>query len=189
MRFLMLLALLAGLSTPALADWAVDPAKSVVYYTSVKNRSVAENNRFTVVKGVLAEAGALDIRIDLASVDTGIAIRDERLRKLLFQVDAHPEARITASIDMGVLEAWDGPLALEVPFALSLHGLEANYKVGITLFRLDADTVLVSSREPVLVDAKDFNLLDGIEQLRALAGLSEITPVVPVGFSLTLRAD
>ena len=48
--------------------------------------------------------------------------------------------------------------------------------------------LLVSSRLPVIVNASDFALIEGIERLRAVAGLPSISPAVPVSFTLRFRA-
>lgn len=170
----------------AMAEWVVDGDQSAVYYSSFKNNSVAENNRFHDVQGTMDAAGALDVQIELDSVDTGIAIRDERMRGLLFEVVEFPWARIQASVNES-LRSGSGASVAEVPFSLSLHGLEASYVAKLNVWRVDENTLLVSSREPVLVNAADFNLQGGLEKLRELAGLQSIASVVPVGFTLTLR--
>ena len=170
----------------AMAEWVVEGEQSSVYYSSLKNNSVAENNRFNELQGTMDAQGALDVRIELDSVDTSIVVRDERMRGLLFEVVEFPQARIQASVDESLRSA-SGASVAEVPFTLSLHGLEAGYVAKLNIWRVDTNTLIVSSREPVLVNATDFNLQGGLEKLRELAGLQSIAPIVPVGFTLTLR--
>lgn len=188
MRHLMM-PLLFLLACPAFADWHLDPAQSTVYYTSVKKNTVAENNRFRKLSGSLTRAGKLEIHIDLASVDTGIGIRDERVRSVLFNTQQYPQSLVTAELDPAALKSWKGLTVVQLPFMLSLHGLDASMKASVNILRPDAGTLVVTSREPVLVDAADFNLLKGISELQKLAALPQISPVVPVGFTLVFLAD
>jgi hypothetical protein len=175
-------------SYPVCADWRLDARQSTVYYTSVKKNTVAENNRFHKLSGSLTSTGKLEVHIDLASVDTGIGIRDERVRSVLFNTQQYPESVVTAELDAAALKAWKGVVSTELPFVLNLHGLDMPMKASVNVLRLDAGTLVVTSREPVLVDAADFNLLKGIAELQKLAGLPQVSPVVPVGFTLVFLA-
>ncbi|HEY9037189.1 MAG TPA: YceI family protein [Pseudomonadales bacterium] len=185
MRYMLLV---VGLMLPmmAMADWVVDGDQSSVYYTSIKNNSVAENNRFKKVSGQVTLQGSLDIKIDLGSVDTAITIRDERVRALLFNVAKFPVARIQGEVNSQLLSG-HGYQQAELPFVLSMHGLEARYTAKVNVWHVNEKTLLVSSREAVLVNATDFNLQDGLDALKGLAGLQSIAPVVPVGFTVLLR--
>ena len=53
--------------------------------------------------------------------------------------------------------------------------------------RRSGDRLLVTSSQPVVVDAGALGLDEGVERLREIAGLPSITPAVPVSFRLTLR--
>lgn len=61
--------------------------------------------------------------------------------------------------------------------------------VEVTVARLDAQTLLVQSRQPLVVYASQLGLSDGVEALREVAGLPSISPAVPVSFNLTFRED
>lgn len=184
MRWISLL-MLVCLPSWAVADWTLDSSNSSVYYTSTKNNTVSENNRFTQVTGSIDAQGALEIQIRLDSVDTGIAIRDERVRGLLFEVSQFPQAVVRATLEPTRLDVTDSQM-LDVPMTLSLHGLEMRYVAKVNVLNGGNGILHVSSREPILVNAADFNLQGGIEKLREIAGLQSISPVVPVGFSLVL---
>lgn len=190
LRFGIILLLLAlpGLSQ---AGWRLDAAASSLHYTTIKNGGIAENNRFSGLTASLDQAGQFVLRIDLASVDTGIAIRDERMRVILFEVERYPQAEVLAEVPADVWQTTDTgrPVPIELPIRLRLHGFDAEYQLQVTVTRIDEVTLLVNAREPVLVQAADFGLLDGLAQLQAMAGLQHISPVVPVGFSLLFRHD
>jgi len=81
------------------SSWTLAPAHSALNFLSVKKGAVAEVHRFDVLSGTIAPDGTAKVTIDLESVETGVDIRNVRMRFLLFQVDTYEEATITASID------------------------------------------------------------------------------------------
>lgn len=186
MRYILLLIVGLMLPTMVMADWIVDGDQSSVYYTSIKNNSIAENNRFKKISGRVTPQGALDVKIELGSVDTAITIRDERVRELLFNVAKFPVAKIQGEVSSQLLSG-HGYQQAEFPFVLSMHGLEARYIAKVNVWHVNEKTLLVSSREAVLVNAADFNFQEGLEALKGLAGLQSIASVVPVGFTVVLH--
>ncbi|MEE4175108.1 MAG: YceI family protein [Xanthomonadales bacterium] len=171
------------------ADWAIDNDHSRVAFVSTKAGNVAEVHRFGSLSGTLGEDGAFAVDITLDSVDTGIEIRDERMRELLFQTDRYPRARLSAQLDMAQLKTIgpgeQGSVTAEAE--LNLHGQRANLTIDAAVARLEDGTLLVTSEEPLVITASQFELLAGVERLREIAGLPSISPAVPVTFRLTLR--
>ena len=174
--------------TEANADWTIDNDHSRVAFVSTKAGNVAEVHRFGNLTGSLENDGAFTVNIALDSVDTGIEIRDERMRELLFQTGRYPRARLSAQLDMQQLEAIgageQGMVTVEAE--LNLHGQRANLTVEAAVAHLEDGSLLVTSSEPLVVTASQFELLAGIERLREIAGLPSISPAVPVTFRLTL---
>ena len=73
--------------------WHVDPARSYLGFTIRHLRVATVRGRFGTVSGELAATGdglRIDGRALAASVDTGDAVRDERLRTGFFKTDEHP---------------------------------------------------------------------------------------------------
>lgn len=70
---------------------------------------------------------------------------------------------------------------------LNIIGLETDYDVEATVYRLSKNNVLVVSRNQVIIDASDYDMLAGLEKLREIAGLTSIEPVVPVSFALSFK--
>jgi polyisoprenoid-binding protein YceI len=171
------------------ADWTLDNDQSRVAFVSTKAGNVAEVHRFGQLNGSLDDSGAFLVDIVLDSVDTGIEIRDERMRELLFQTERYPRARLSAQLDMKQLRAIapgdQGTVTVEAE--LSLHGQRATLTINAAVAQLDDGSLLVSSEEPLVVTASQFELLAGVERLREIAGLPSISPAVPVTFRLTLR--
>jgi polyisoprenoid-binding protein YceI len=176
---------------PALTQgaWTLDGEASQLSYVSIKLGEIAEVNSFETVSGSVSADGVAVIEIDLASVDTGVDIRNERMRDVFFVVADNPTATVTAQIDPAAFEALGvGASTLQMlDGTLSLKGIEAPFQTEVTVTRTGADRVLAVSNAPVIVEAGRFELTGGLAELQELANLDSITPVVPVTFSLTFE--
>lgn len=179
---ILLLAALVAASSGAWAQWQLDSEKSAVRFISIKNASVAETHSFGSMVGYVNADGAVQLVIDLASVETMIPIRNERMRELLFRTAEFPSARVTANVDPAVLEAvaGGGTVATELALALSLHGVESELSVPVLVIGEGDGRLQVLTPEPVLIRAEDYSLAGGIEALRKIAGLDSISTAVPV---------
>jgi hypothetical protein len=180
-------ALLAALLWPAVAPgWDLDPAASSLSVVSVKNGDVAETHRFTGLTGAVADNGAALVAISLGSIETGIDIRDERMRTMLFDLAAHPFALVSARVDLAALEATPvGAVRLiAAPVSIEANGRRVEAAVRLVIERLGADRVVIATVEPVVIDAQSIGFASGIEALRRIAGLDAIAPALPVSATL-----
>jgi polyisoprenoid-binding protein YceI len=188
-----LLPLLAlGLSLaaqPTLAAWTLDGAASALSFVSVKAGDIGEVHRFDELSGRVADDGAVEVVIDLASVDTMIEIRDERMREMLFEVARFPNATFTAMVALDELLALaPGETgSLTISGDLTLKAERLSLPVEALVARLSEDRVLVATRQPVIVDAAVLGLSAGLEKLREVAGLPSISKAVPVSFVLVFE--
>jgi polyisoprenoid-binding protein YceI len=71
-------------------DWVLNAAQSHVYMQTEKLNAVIEKHKFNAVEGGVSKDGDATVKIDLASIDTGIDLRDVRLRFLLFETFSFP---------------------------------------------------------------------------------------------------
>jgi len=184
-------ALTVLLALPALAsaDWQLDAAASSVSFVSIKNETIAESHYFKRLQGSISDAGEAQLDIALASIDSGIEIRDQRMREMLFQVSDFPSADITVQLDSSMLTnlAENSAQTLSLPLQLDVHGNSAVQNATLLVFRDREGCVHVLTQQPILVNAVDFGLVDGIEALREVAGLGSIAMVVPVSVHLLYR--
>ncbi|MCL2918783.1 YceI family protein [Shewanella litorisediminis] len=173
----------------AMADWQLNAANSNVSFISVKKGDVAEVHKFKTLEGKLSEQGDFSLSIPLASVDTGIEIRDERMKSMLFEVEQFPSLTLSAKIEPSLVSALKpGDITkAEIPATLELHGKTDKLNVEVTVARVSDNTLMVSSSAMLIVNAANFGLTAGIEKLREVAGLSAISSAVPVSFVLTLE--
>ena len=185
--------LLLLLSIPLLgiADWKVDQNHSSLTYLSTKMsgaNTLFENNRFTSFSGTVKRSGEALLTIDLNSVVTGVGIRDERVKEHVFDVRNHPQAIVKLSV--GELEKADYGVGQvrSVEASLTMRGVTRQVKGEVSVTRTGED-LLVQTQSPILIDAKDYGMLDGFETLRNLVQLSGIPMTIPVSFKLQFVPD
>ena len=187
MRALLLaIAVLALWTAPASADWTLDNDGSRISFVSTKAGMAAEVHGFEAVGGRVDADGNATISIDLDSVNTAVPIRDERMRTLLFETEQNPTATLAATVDMDALNALEAgqETAMLAEGQLMLRGKVISLTIDMTVARLSENRVLVASRKPLVVNAGQLDLLDGVEKLREVVGLPSISPAVPVSFVL-----
>ena len=182
--------LLTGATLSARADWYLDGESSRLSFVSTKNANVSEVQRFLVLHGQVDPKGLARVEVELDSINSGIPLRDERMRKELFEIDKFPEALITTQIDLRPINdlAPGAQLELRLPLTVDLHGKQHTYDAQLLATRLDDRRFQVVTLEPVVINAEDFDLVPGLETLRKLAGLSAISLSVPVGAVLIFTA-
>jgi len=180
--------LLAGAAT---ADWTLNNDESSLYYLTTKNVHVTEMNTFNQLSGAIDADGTASVSIDLTSVDTVVEIRDERMREMFFNTDQFPAATISITFDPAVLEGMEPGARMvmeDVAAELTLHGTTREMGAGLVVVGLQ-NGVQVSSLKPIVVRADDFGLASGVEALRAIVNLDNITNNAPVSFTFVFDKD
>lgn len=172
--------------TPQTQGWALDTSRSTLKFVSVKNTSVAENHRFDDLQAVVRPSGEAVLAIDLSTIDSGINIRDQRMRNYLFNTGALPTLYFTTQVNpaqVNNLEPGE-TLPLTLDGRLTLNGVSRDTTADVVAYRSTDGRVSVRTVRPVLIESSDFELTGGIEALRALVGLPNIGHTVPVYFNL-----
>ena len=98
LKNIVILIISAGFAGSSQANWTLQPSSSHIHFLSVKATHIGEVHSFTKLSGSIQDNGQATLNIDLASVDTLIPIRDQRMRDLLFVVEDHPMAIIKTKI-------------------------------------------------------------------------------------------
>ena len=183
--------LLACSALPAHAQWTLDNDSSEISFVSTKAGAAAEVHRFDQLSGGVDDDGNVTISIDLDSVDTAIPIRDERMREMLFETGQYPSATLAAVVDMATVGALQPGMSTMITSEaqLMVHGATVSLTAEMTVARLNDSRLIVASRKPVIVNASQVDLLEGVERLREVAGLPTISPAVPVTFVLAFDAS
>ncbi len=172
---------------PLTGNWALEKPTSRLSFVTVKAGQVVEAHHFETLTGSVSADGTAKLDVNLASVKTGVDLRDQRMRDILFDVAKFPEAHVTMRIDPALVNdmAIGAQTTLPVGAALSLHGQTSEIQTSLAVTRIAADKIRVETTQPIILDADSFALGDGLAELQKLAGLPSITAQVPVTFSLT----
>lgn len=189
-------AMLAGCSqqpveAPLDGAWVLDNARSHIAFTTVKASEIAEVHSFDTLSGNVAEDGTASLAIDLASVNTNIDIRNERMRDILFQVADFPEAQVSAALDPAEFSGLSvgESIATTVDATLTLHGASNTIPAELLVTRIGDDLVKVETAQPLVISAGSYGLTEGLGELATIANLDSITPQVPVSLSLVFARE
>lgn len=166
--------------------WTLDPATSRLSYVSIKAGEIGEANRFDTLAGTVAADGTATLDIDLASVNTGVDIRNERMREIFFGVAENPKASVTAKLDPAAFSGLAVGQSITRPLkaSVTIKGVTADVETEVLVTRTADDRVIVVPTAPIIITTDMFDLTDELGELRALAQLPSITPAVPVTFTL-----
>ena len=177
-------------SAVASAQWSLDLDDSQLSFVTVKAEHIAEVHSFSRLEGQIDAAGNARISIDLTSVETGIAIRNERMQTMLFETGLYPQATVRAAINTDALSAIavGEDMTLDTQLTLTMHGAETMISAPLRVTR-QTDGVRVTTLSPLIVTAESVGLVAGVESLREIAGLPSISRAVPVTFSVKFVAD
>ncbi len=171
------------------ARWALNTEKSEVNFISIKKGNIAETHVFNDISGHILN-GKAQFTIKPDSVDSRVPIRNERMREFLFETNVYPTIEINANVGDLVSSLKPGQSnMMTIPASLSMHGATKEIKLETRLSVINANTIVVSSTQPVLIRAADFDMVDGITKLASLVNNLAIAETVPVNFSLELDMD
>lgn len=170
----------------AASDYVLDSGKSSLYFASTKQNHVVESHFFTDLSGSISDGGVASLSIDLSSVETGVQIRNQRVRDLLFEVATFSNATVTLPVDMNSLDAQaiGNTQAVTVSASLNLHGFVSNLDAQLIVTKLSDSIIMVQNGSPVLINAGVYGLDTGVDALRDIANLDVISHAVPVNFTL-----
>ena len=179
---------LSIISTAASAQWTLNNEASTLSFVTVKADHVAEVHTFDELSGAIDADGLVSIEIELASVNTLVPIRNERMQSMLFETNLFPRGSIKAQINAEQLAniAVGSSEEMGVDFSLELHEQSQNYNATVLVSRQQSGLV-ATTLKPIVVSAESFDLVSGVESLREVAGLPSISRAVPVSFTVVFE--
>ena len=183
---LVLTGVFGQISTPAQADWTLDPSQSELAFSSIKASRIAEIHTFNSIRGTITDSGDATFQIDVSSLETMIPIRNERMLEMLFKETLFPIIEFSSSLDLDPFNdlAVNEEINYQLAGDLNIVGLSENLTISVSVRKLDDDKFHVSNNGLFFLDPGRFGLIAGIEALRKIAGLPSITQTVPVDFTL-----
>lgn len=188
-RKLPLFLLLLTIASMANANmqFKLDSELSSVAFTTTKLQYVIEPARFDSLSGRIDEQGILNVAIGLASVKTGVDIRNQRLSKLFFNTEDFPQAQVTASVPENVLASENLVSQQQIPAKVTLFGNTQELRFSVNVVKTP-EIIAISTVTPVMVRGSAFGIpTDNLTRLAKTVGGIPISDTVPVTFSLILR--
>jgi OOP family OmpA-OmpF porin len=172
-------------------DWALNMKRSTFYLQSVKNKSTFETHGFTHIEGKIGKGGEAQVTLDLASFDTGIDLRNVRMRYLFFQTFRYPHAVIKAQLDKAQLDSMLSTVSLTYPlkFTIELHGITRELTHDVVITRIAGNAISVAVTKPIVILASDFGLTDGVSRLENAVRDVVISPVASITFDLIFEGE
>ncbi len=172
------------------SDMSLLKSESSVNFISVKIEHIAESHTFDNFSGTLDSSGNLNIAIDLASVNTMIPIRNERMKAMLFKVSDFAQATFTAQIDSQYIELAVGEQKqASVSGDLTISGQTVKTSFDLVITGLASGKLSAATAKPTLIQASDFGLESGIAALQEVAMLKSISKTVPLSFSVVFEKN
>ncbi|MDQ6979051.1 MAG: YceI family protein, partial [Mariprofundaceae bacterium] len=114
-------------------SWSLDAARSAVNMVSIKKGHVAETHHFALLSGTITGHDA-QLNIDLASVETGIAKRNERMKEHLFEVVTFATAVAHVTVDPAWLSLSTGTVKqVTTDVTVDLHGIKKTLSAALTV--------------------------------------------------------
>ena len=174
----------------AMADWTLSP-ESRLTFQSTKNTHKTETHYFSSIEGTVKNNGSTTLTIDLASVQTAIPIRDERMNKHLFNTSKFTSAVLQSSVPKSVMKklTTGQTQSFDLSGSIMLHGKRVAIKTPVIAVPAKDGSIVVSSLTPLMLDARKFELADSIDKLKEIAKLENIGYNVPVNFTLIFKAQ
>lgn len=171
------------------AAWQLDPAQSQLRFVSVKNGVVAEVHKFSQLSGSWNDDGKVSVQIPVATLDTLIPIRNERMLEHVFNAKTFANISASAMIAPKLLSDLMVGASMQHSTDLSLTLLDQTQTlpVQLTLTKLADGKIQASTTAPVLVNAASFKLDTGVRKLQDIAKLNDISLMVPVTFNVEFK--
>jgi polyisoprenoid-binding protein YceI len=171
------------------ANWQLDPAQSQLRFVSVKNAVVAEIHQFTQLSGTWADDGKVSVQIPVASLDTLIPIRNERMLEHVFNAKTYPTITVTAMIAPKLVSDLVVGASMQHSTELSLTMLDQTQTLPaqLTLTKLADGKIQAATTAPILINSASFKLDTGVRKLQEIAKLNDISMVVPVTFNVEFK--
>lgn len=167
--------------------YIIDETVSTVSFSTIKKQYVIEPAVITGIAGAIDQTGTLTAEIPISSLDSGIQVRDERLRKLFFNAEMYPLITVSAKVPANVLQSDKFIAQLAVPFSITVMDTTKDMSTKVNLVKV-GDTIAVSTSQPIVINAAEFNIPnENLSQLAATVGNIPISTTVPVSFSLVLN--
>jgi len=181
------------LTRPAMAEWKINSQRSELYFVTTKagaagTAAIQEVQSFKKISGTVDDGGNISVNIEPGSIDTGIEIRDQRLREMLFNTVTYPVATFSGKVNPAEIKnlSIGNSRELDLKGQITLCSQSQPLIAKVRVTKITGNQLRVETRTPFIVNAADFGLKNGVEALRKVMGLNVLSSAAPVSFSLVL---
>ena len=150
-----------GQGTNTVSQWRINNEFSSLSFVSIKAGDIGESHVFEALSGSLSETGDFSFQVQLASLNTGIQIRDERMLEHMFQGET---ADLNGRLDMTAILALSpgDSLVTELTGDLALNGQTTTVMARVLVTRVGGNgDLIVATTRPILLNASALGLRAG----------------------------
>jgi len=182
-------AALAASSDKEAGHWVLDAELSSFTFASVKNDTIAEVHSFSGLSAsVNPETGIAVLEIETDTVESGIDIRNQRMKTHLFHTGTHKLATASAEVPANIWTLNIGEtIQAELDVEVTIVGIAVPIYVDVDVTHMADHSVVVTPAKQVMLSAGNWALDQGIGKLRSIAGLDSIDLISPVTFRLVFK--
>ncbi|MCL9779981.1 YceI family protein [Vibrio sp. S4M6] len=182
LSFIGLAAALVSTSSFSSDKYQLDPKLSSINFATIKKQYIVESATINQLAGTLDDKGTFQITVDLNSVQTGVPIRDTRLKEMFFETAKYPSVQIAGNINLT-----KSPKQLSVPAKVTWFGKTLPIDFPVVIVDGD-DYVMASSYSPVIINAASFGIpAENLAKLSNAVGGIKISNQVPLNFVLVFK--
>lgn len=156
------------------------PNTAIIYVTALKDEKVPVKGSLNLTQGSLdltaSAQPAATLTVDLESYDSGLPLRNERVRKLFFNSDKPDLAQATftsdgiAVKDVQKLRAELQLAGVAVSGTLSFHGESHKIQTTLDIGYTWGGTLSVKTATPIVFKISTWQLLDNLKAMMAACG-------------------
>lgn len=181
------LALVITDQTLAADRFELDPAISVVSFATIKKQYVVEPATMTSLSGQVKANGLTHLYLPINQLDTGVALRNQRLRTIIFDSGQYPNIILTAQVPPELLTTESVISQISLPISVTLRDQTTTFDVPLNIINT-GDLIVIASVEPFIVDVHKLNVTKTqMIRLADTVGAIAIASQIPVSFSLLFR--
>lgn len=173
------------------ASWQLNPAQSSLNFVSIKNATIAETHQFSNLSGTWSEQGAVQIQIPVASIETHIPIRNQRILDFVLNAKQYTDITALANIQPdSIAELTAGQsTVITLPITLNIAGQSLTLMANIRVLKINDTTIQAATESPIILNVDTAKLSAGVDKLQQLASLNDISKIVPITFSVNFRLN
>lgn len=177
----------SGIPAASPSELTLLPGDSAIWFVGIKNNAVPVPGRLGGLSGAIdIEARSGWVEVSIATLDTQDEERDRNIVTHLFAAAEHPTARFEIESVSGnaSLPRAGESVEIEVSGTLLLRGIRSPLQAKARLTREGEARVRVQTREPLVLEKEQLDLVQPFAVLQAVCGHEALSGAVPVQLDL-----